>query len=554
MPTRVPLSLGKIVDKYTILTIKIDKTKDESYKKQLMKEKDVLQNYIKKDEKFNKLLNDLSTINKRIWTLKDLLTNSMHKFKDPESSKIGMHYYSMLCELFNCEKSREHYKKSINECYDKDCITKYIFNSLKTNTKNEELYDIDHADKIQFDLGQKYSGKGNYREAYNIFEKLAKKYENETFINKFIILIYVINASICQCLGESFKYMKKFEWYLNHPLLSSHMNDQEIENVRYNYAFEFLLPKGKYIEAKKYAYKGQRVLVDPLNIRPDTMKYFNKNDEDKILLIYCSGGLGDKIMHSRLIPIVCEEAEKRNNKVLFLVDDCLSWLFDCMYDHISNLTIIEMEYRDNLPHFDYHINLTVLFMYMGYTSETLPPPYYIPNNTPDGLQSDELIEICQPIFAKKKKNVVFNWHGNFTNHHEVLNRGSKLLDWIPLFKNCDVNWIAIQPAFTDEEKEIMEAHNVINVGPLIDKNGDAFRDTIELMRHADLCITTDTSIAHIGASLNINIYILLTIGCAWMWSSDKKQDWYPNANLLRQKELQSWKGEINELEKIVNEL
>ena len=96
---------------------------------------------------------------------------------------------------------------------------------------------------------------------------------------------------------------------------------------------------------------------------------------DKTLLIYCAGGMGDKIMHSRFIPIICEKAKENNNKVIFLVDDLLGWLFDSMFEHISNLNIIEMSYRDHIPHFDRHINLTLLFMYMGYDDKTIPPPY-----------------------------------------------------------------------------------------------------------------------------------------------------------------------------------
>ena len=42
MPTKVPISLGKIVDKLTITNIRISKTKDDDYKQCLLKEKDKL--------------------------------------------------------------------------------------------------------------------------------------------------------------------------------------------------------------------------------------------------------------------------------------------------------------------------------------------------------------------------------------------------------------------------------------------------------------------------------------------------------------------------------
>ena len=36
------------------------------------------------------------TMEKEIWTLKDLLTNSSKRFHNPETAETGMHYYNML--------------------------------------------------------------------------------------------------------------------------------------------------------------------------------------------------------------------------------------------------------------------------------------------------------------------------------------------------------------------------------------------------------------------------------------------------------------------------
>ena len=557
MPTKVPISLGKIVDKLTITNIRISKTKDDDYKQCLLKEKDKLQNYMKKDEKFLASFNDLSRINKEIWTLKDLLTNSSKRFHNPETAQTGMHYYNMLCQLFLLEKNRELTKNELNKLYDNDCVTKYIYSTLSKKSKNtSEVIVITEDDKALFQLGQNASSTGDYIKSYNIFIKLAEKFENANYTNKFIILVYVIHASICSFIGKISPYIEKLKGFLNDPLLNTHMNEQEIDSFRYNYAFEILLPNGKYEAAKPYSYNAQQVTAttSKFDINPHNMSYLDKDDKDKSLLIYCAGGMGDKIMHSRFIPIVCKKAQERNNKVIFLVDDSLKWLFDSMFHHIENLSIVEMKNRDNLSHFDKHINLTVLFMYMNYSDLTLPPPYYIDSNTPSGLESEELMELCQPIFAKTKKNIVFNWHGSFTNHHENKNRGTSLNEWIPLFTNCDVNWISVQPAFTEEEEEIMKKYNIINLGPVLDKEGDAFKDTIEVMRYADLCVSTDTSIAHFGATLNINMYIMLTVGSAWQWSKEKRWDWYPNLKVLRQNELFSWSNVMKNLQENISKL
>ena len=72
---------------------------------------------MKKDEKFLASFNELSRINKEIWTLKDLLTNSSKRFHNPETAQTGMHYYNMLCQLFQLEKNRELTKNELNKLY-----------------------------------------------------------------------------------------------------------------------------------------------------------------------------------------------------------------------------------------------------------------------------------------------------------------------------------------------------------------------------------------------------------------------------------------------------
>ena len=56
------------------------------------------------------------------------------------------------------------------------------------------------------------------------------------------------------------------------------------------------------------------------------------------------------------------------------------------------------------------------------------------------------------------------------------------------------------------------------------------------------------------AYMNINMYIMLTIGCAWQWSEQKRWDWYPNLKVLRQNELFSWSSVMEKLEKNINKL
>ena len=71
------------------------------------------------------------------------------------------------------------------------------------------------------------------------------------------------------------------------------------------------------------------------------------------------------------------------------------------------------------------------------------------------------------------------------------------------------------------------------------------------MRKVKGVITTDTSIIHLAANLNVLSYLCLTYSHEWRWGNSEKSIWYPNVNLLRQKEINNWNSVIDELVKII---
>ena len=96
------------------------------------------------------------------------------------------------------------------------------------------------------------------------------------------------------------------------------------------------------------------------------------------------------------------------------------------------------------------------------------------------------------------------------------------------------------------ETMTLNENNIIYLGDKID-NGNAFQDSMLLIQNADGVITTDTSLAHISLNMNIDTYVLLTIGCEWRWVREGKTNWYPNAKLFRQKKLGDWEQVVNDL-------
>ena len=73
---KIECSFGEIVDKYTILKIKLQKATDKNKINNIKKEFDILSKYINNDDElFDKLLN----INKKLWILEDTIRLKSHK-------------------------------------------------------------------------------------------------------------------------------------------------------------------------------------------------------------------------------------------------------------------------------------------------------------------------------------------------------------------------------------------------------------------------------------------------------------------------------------------
>jgi len=70
----------------------------------------------------------------------------------------------------------------------------------------------------------------------------------------------------------------------------------------------------------------------------------------------------------------------------------------------------------------------------------------------------------------------------------------------------------------------------------------------------DVIITIDTSLVHLAGTLVKKTYLLLPLVPDFRWGLKSKQGWYPEINLLRQKEIDDWTYPINEAKKILKKL
>lgn len=110
---KIEVSIGEIVDKFTILTIKQANIKDEEKLKNVIKELDYLSGKLLElsfpvDEP---LMVDLFKVNKNLWDVEDRLRNC-------ERDKIfDEHFVQLARSVYRLNDKRSHIKKEINIKY-----------------------------------------------------------------------------------------------------------------------------------------------------------------------------------------------------------------------------------------------------------------------------------------------------------------------------------------------------------------------------------------------------------------------------------------------------
>ena len=74
MEINIPVSIGELVDKLTILNIKLENVTNREKKENLVKEKNKLQEIydnLNFDDEIDQFFNQLMTINKKLWNIED---------------------------------------------------------------------------------------------------------------------------------------------------------------------------------------------------------------------------------------------------------------------------------------------------------------------------------------------------------------------------------------------------------------------------------------------------------------------------------------------------
>lgn len=539
----IETSYGEIIDKITILQIKLKKTQNEEQHNNLLKEHTVLAKYIdKNNDEFNNLFESLSKINNKLWILEDLIR---YKSRNQEFDKEYINYSE---NIHKTNDERYLIKCKLNKKYNSNIYEEKIYSTTPTINSDVETHTIQckltclsESDYLMLMNSVKYYNENNMLKSLELLESLCVKYINVATTVFKIDLFFSYQTCI-----SYFGIKNKYE-YILHEIMQN-VNTFNLSTAYFEFAnlhYGLMLLKNKqYIGNTQHIQYINKVTANDGIIRPETMSYFKKNDVGKTQLIYIvGGGLGDKIMFSRFIKNICETQLPQNN-IVILVDVSLMWIYEYLYKSNSSISIVPFKQNINhFPNYDYHINATMLFdcLKLGYND--IQPDYYLKTIPTRKLK------IIDTVIDRNKKNIIINWGGSLINVAETYNRKIPLELLIPIFTKCtNINWISIYKHATRGDKILLKKYNVKYIGDDIDTHENSFEDTIALIRNVDLVITTDTALAHITGTMDHPCWCLLTKGCEWRWTlNDKTTLWYPNMKLIRQENAGVWTRVINQL-------
>lgn len=532
MICKIPCSVGEVYDKISILNIKKNKTNNIIKLNNINKELELLINVIKDINIPNNLKDELYNINLILWDYEDniRLKSSKKEFDDE--------YINLAENIHTTNDKRYLIKKQINDLFDSFIKEEKIYNYEKNHKKNNEksLHNKINESKNCY-------ADGKFLESYNTLKNIITynniDFENNLTSENLDILVSYITA--CNSVNKNFEFLYIYKDVLKN-LYISNINTEYSLHIRRSYLY-YILYNNDYINSLEYLKYSGIVSIYNMNYS-NTCFIENTND---IILLYIGGGLGDHIMLIRLIKILRDFYP--NNKIVYLTMEPIKWLVKYILKDLTNITIItskeEFDNMNLLQVITKHCNLLELIKFLKLTKE------YIYNNFTPLFKN---ITLNNNFNMEKIENnsYIFNWKGNSNNVGEKYLRKMDLYCAEKLFKLSHIQFIIInKDELSEEEKNIINKYsNIYYIGNIIDIN-NAFYDTITIMRKVKGVITTDTSIIHLAANLNVLSYLCLKYSHEWRWGNLEKSIWYPNVNLLRQKEINNWNNVIDELVQLI---
>lgn len=251
--------------------------------------------------------------------------------------------------------------------------------------------------------------------------------------------------------------------------------------------------------------------------------------KDKTLLIRAEQGHGDVIQMSRFIWY----PHQQGARILLQANANILALF-----RNSNIISEFIDITDEPQGFDTWVPMMSLPGCLGVTLANLPRQHQYLN------ASDAEISKWQKILgAKQRLRVALAWRGrpdSWLNQHKGV-PFDLVLGLIQ--KHPQVEWHCLQMDATDDESRVLADLGVRQWHGEIQHWGD----TAGLVHHADVVISADTALAHLGGALGRPTWIMLNrFAQDWRWLLARDDSpWYETVRLFRQPDYDAWQPVVD---------
>lgn len=121
MLVEIPVSVGELVDKITILEIKLDHATKDSQINNINRELNLLREKIKFIEYPSFYYQSLTSVNRRLWEIEDLIR------KEEKLGRFGKDFIMYARMIYMYNDTRAEIKKKINEASGSDIVEEKIY-------------------------------------------------------------------------------------------------------------------------------------------------------------------------------------------------------------------------------------------------------------------------------------------------------------------------------------------------------------------------------------------------------------------------------------------
>lgn len=268
----------------------------------------------------------------------------------------------------------------------------------------------------------------------------------------------------------------------------------------------------------------------------------------KCVLLYSEQGVGDELFFSRFITPLLQQAKQ----VSFYCDPRLVPLLSRAFPSLECIAKKSGSIDHTIiPSVDYACPIGSLPRYVCRSASLIDsfPAAFL---TPDVSQVEQWRHRYQALGATLKVGIA--WRGGKSDDQKRL-RSIPLEQWHDLLKQPGVDFVSLQHG--DCQSEIADVVSQTGIRLHTWPDTDALRDLegfAAQIAALDLVIAVDNSTVHLACALGKETWILLPIAADFRWQTQgDTTPWYPTARLIRQKTLQHWKTELNEIAAMLQE-